>query len=39
MGAMSVIHCNPKMKQYYDRKILEGKRFLSIINALKNKIV
>jgi transposase len=39
MGAMSVIHCNPEMKQYYDRKIAEGKHALSVINAIKNKLV
>lgn len=39
MGAMSVIHCNPEMKQYYDRKMSEGKHALSVINAVKNKLV
>lgn len=39
MGAMSVIHCNPEMKQYYDRKMSEGKHVLSVINAVKNKLV
>ena len=39
MGAMSVIHCNPEMKQYYDRKMAEGKHALSVINAVKNKLV
>jgi len=39
MGAMSVIHCNPDMKQYYDRKMAEGKHALGVINAVKNKLV
>jgi transposase len=39
MGAMSVIHCNPEMKSYYSRKIAEGKHALSVINAVKNKLV
>jgi len=39
MGAMSVIHCNPKIKHYYCRKMSEGKHALSIINAVKNKLV
>ena len=39
MGAMSVIHCNPEMKQYYDRKMAEGKHALGVINAVKNKLV
>lgn len=39
MGAMSVIHCNPEMKSYYNRKMAEGKHALSVINAVKNKLV
>jgi transposase len=39
MGAMSVIHCNPEMKHYYKRKMAEGKHALSVINAVKNKLV
>ena len=39
MGAMSVIHCNHEIKEYYDKKILEGKHALSVINAVKNKLV
>lgn len=39
MGAMSVIHCNPEMKNYYNRKMAEGKHALSVINAVKNKLV
>jgi hypothetical protein len=27
------------MKQYYDRKIAEGKHALSVLNAVKNKLV
>ena len=36
MGAMSVIHCNPEIKQYYERKTAEGKHPLCVINAVKN---
>ena len=36
---MSVIHCNPEIKHYYDRKMNEGKHALSVINAVKNKLV
>ena len=39
MGAMSVIHCNPEIKQYYERKTAEGKHPLCVINAVKNKLV
>jgi len=27
------------MKQYYDRKMAEGKHALGVINAVKNKLV
>lgn len=39
MGAMSVIHRNLEMKQYYERKTAEGKHALCVINAVKNKLV
>ena len=39
MGAMSVIHCNPEIKQYYERKTAEGKHPLCVINTVKNKLV
>ena len=39
MGAMSVIHCSPEIKQYYERKTAEGKHPLCVINAVKNKLV
>lgn len=39
MGAMSVIHCNPEIKQYYKRKTAEGKHPLCVINAVKNKLL
>jgi transposase len=38
MGAMSVIQCSPELKEYYDRKMAEGKHTLSVINAIKNKL-
>jgi len=30
---------HPEMKQYYERKTAEGKHALSVINAVKNKLV
>lgn len=39
MGARSAIQHNPEMKHYYERKIKEGKHDLSVVNAVKNKIV
>ena len=39
MGAVSVItHC-PEFKDYYERKVKEGKHELSVINAVKSKIL
>lgn len=36
---MSVIHCsNHEMKNYFERKIAEGKHVLCIINTVKNKL-
>ena len=35
MGAMSVIPCNPEIKQCYNRKMDEGKHAPSVINAVK----
>lgn len=39
MGARSIAHHHPEFKMYYERKLKEGKHDLSIINAIKNKIV
>ncbi len=38
-GARSVIQHNAELRQYYERKIGEGKHDLSAVNAIKNKIV
>jgi transposase len=39
MGARSIAHHHSEFKMYYERKLKEGKHDLSIINAIKNKIV
>ena len=39
MGARSVANHNAEFKSYYERKVKEGKHDLTIINAIKNKIV
>lgn len=39
MGARSVANHNPEAKAYYNRKTAQGKHELSIINAIKNKIL
>ena len=37
--ALTAIRYYPEFKQYYDRKKKEGKHSMSILNAIKNKIV
>jgi transposase len=39
MGARSVATHNAEFKNYYERKLKEGKHDLAIINAIRNKIV
>jgi len=38
MGAISAITHYPEFKDYYDRKVKEGKHELSALNAVKSKI-
>lgn len=37
--AMAAIRWNEDMKQYYERKVKEGKNKMSVINAVRNKLV
>lgn len=37
--ALSAIKCYPEFKQHYERKKKEGKHTMSVLNAIKNKIV
>lgn len=40
MAAVAVTHRNGgELKKYYDRKVAEGKNKMSVINALRAKIV
>ena len=39
MGSLRVIRCCPDMKQYYDRKVAEGKHKMAVLNAVKNKMI
>jgi transposase len=39
MGARAAVQHNPEMKAYYERKKSEGKHDLTVINAVKNKII
>lgn len=37
--AMGVIRMKGEMKQYYERKLAEGKNKMSVLNAIRNKII
>lgn len=39
MCAISAIQHNPEMKQYYEKRILEGKNKMSTINIIRNKLI
>jgi transposase len=39
MSALSVIKVNGELKAYYTRKVAEGKNKMSVLNAVKNKII
>ena len=39
LGALTVIQHYPEFKQYYERKKAEGKHSMSVLNAIRNKIV
>ena len=39
LSAMSAIQCSEEMKQYYNRKVGEGKNKMSVINAVRNKLI
>lgn len=39
LGALSAIRVCPEIKQYYDRKIAEGKHAMNVINAVRNKLI
>lgn len=39
MGAMSVVSRDPQMRDYYQRKITQGKNKMLVINAVRNKII
>lgn len=37
--AMSAVRIKGEMKQFYERKLKEGKNKMSVINAIRNKII
>jgi transposase len=39
MGALSAINAYPEFKDYYQRKMNEGKKHLQVLNAIKNKML
>ena len=39
MAAMSAIQCDEEIKFYYQRRIGEGKNKMSVINAVRNKLI
>jgi len=39
MGAMSVIGRDPELRNYYQRKVEQGKNRMLVINAVRNKII
>jgi transposase len=39
MAALSAIQCEGEMKNYYSRKVIEGKNRMSVINAVRNKLI
>jgi transposase len=39
MGAMSIVSRDPELRDYYQRKIAQGKNKMLVINAVRNKII
>jgi transposase len=39
MGALSAVQFDPELKAYYERKVKEGKNKMSVLNAVKNKLI
>lgn len=39
MASLSAVRLDPGLKAYYERKVLEGKNKMSVLNAVKNKLL
>ena len=39
MGTLTAVKLDAEMKKYYERKIVEGKNKMSVLNAIRNKIL
>jgi transposase len=38
-GAMNAVKIDPQLKEYYQRKVEEGKNKMSVLNAVRNKLI
>ena len=39
LAAMSAIQCSDELGTFYNRKVQEGKNKMSVINAVRNKLI
>ena len=39
LAALSAIQCSEELKTFYNRKTQEGKNKMSVINAVRNKLI
>jgi len=39
LGAMSAIQCSEELKTFYNRKVDQGKNKMSVLNAVRNKLI
>lgn len=39
MASLTAVKLDPELKQYYERKVAEGKNKMSVLNAVRNKLV
>ena len=39
MAALSALNYNSDMKEYYQRKVEDGKNKMCVINAIRNKLI
>ena len=39
MSAICAIRHNKELKEYYERKVIEGKSKMSVVNVLRNKLI
>ena len=39
MASLTAVKCDPDLKLYYERKVAQGKNKMSVLNAVKNKLL